>query len=100
MYPSLGSRVNCVNCVVADTPKPGSLSTPLHTHPCYVQALEEILATVRKDALPSLYSTCGWDKVLLCPPVDNPMNLIDYALHLRYAKVGEGSGKGGVCSVS
>ncbi len=51
------------------------------------QTLKGMLAMVRKDLLPSLYSKFGWDRLLLCPPVDNPMNLLDYALHLHYAKV-------------
>lgn len=45
-----------------------------------------------QETLRMAYRLYGWDKLLLCPPVDNARNTVDYLLCLRYYKVVEVQG--------
>ncbi|MEW5302765.1 MAG: hypothetical protein WDW36_005513 [Sanguina aurantia] len=44
------------------------------------QMLGLTLKVAREELLPETFAQFGWDKYLLCPPVDNPRNLIDLVL--------------------
>ncbi len=46
-----------------------------------------MLAMAKKELIPEIYSRLGWNRVLLCPPVDNAMNIIDFCLYTRFYNV-------------
>lgn len=52
-----------------------------------VQILASVLKVAREELLPATFQHFGWDKYLLCPPVDNPRNLIDLVLTGRSYQV-------------
>ncbi|MEW5312491.1 MAG: hypothetical protein WDW38_004122 [Sanguina aurantia] len=51
------------------------------------QMLGLTLKVAREELLPGTFAHFGWDKYLLCPPVDNPRNLIDLVLTGRSHQV-------------
>ncbi len=46
-----------------------------------------MLVIAKKELLPELYSELGWERVLLCPPVDNAMNILDFCLYTQFYQV-------------
>jgi hypothetical protein len=57
-------------------------------HLVHVQIISDLLQTVKEDTLPVAYKLFGWDRHLLCPPVDTAKNLVDFALVSRHYMVG------------
>ncbi|KAG1675033.1 hypothetical protein FOA52_002690 [Chlamydomonas sp. UWO 241] len=48
--------------------------------------LKTTLVKTRTKMLPELCMAMEWTQILVCPPVDNSMNLIDYALCMLHHK--------------
>lgn len=40
-----------------------------------------------KRAIRKTYDAAGWGKIALIPPVDNPRNLVDFGLSVKFHKV-------------
>lgn len=56
----------------------------------WMQVLTDFLNMSKDEALPKVFRQHGWKKYLLCPPVDDPRNLIDAVLSSAYCMVGCG----------
>lgn len=41
----------------------------------------------QRVALQQMYERKGYMQTLLCPPIDNPRNLVDFPLYMRHYKV-------------
>lgn len=52
-----------------------------------VQVLAGLLKVAREEALPLTYKCFGWEDYLLCPPVDNPRNIIDLMVATQHFQV-------------
>lgn len=53
-----------------------------------MQVLKQFLDAARKHVLPTVYALAGWDQFLLCPPVDNVRNVMDFPLYIPHFQVG------------
>lgn len=53
----------------------------------YVKALGDMLKYSKEQFLPATFKGYGWSPYLLCPPVDDPRNLLDIALNTSWYEV-------------
>lgn len=52
-----------------------------------LQVLTNFLKFSKEKVLPSAFNEAGWGKYILCPPVDDPRNLVDMVLSAANYKV-------------
>lgn len=55
-----------------------------------MQVSTDFLNMSKDETLPKVFKQHGWREYLLCPPVDDPRNLIDTLLSSAYCMVGCG----------